>query len=146
MQFDPDNKVVKLCAEGMEFEGTGDHEKAHRNFLQAWEHASDNSEKFIAAHYLARHQKSVTDKLHWDEVALQLALEMNDETTYPQLPSLHLNIGKCYEDLNNFSKANENYLIAKSFTSYLPDDGYGNMIKAGIENGIARIENGTGVN
>lgn len=140
MQFDPDNTVVKLCADGMEFEGQGNHEKAHQNFVQAWEAANDNSEKFIAAHYLARHQKNVVDKLYWDEVALQMALEIQDETIFPQLPSLYLNIGKCYEDMKNFPKANENYLLAESFTSYLPDDGYGNMIKAGIQNGIARIQ------
>lgn len=138
MQFDPNNNVVKLCAEGMELEGSGDQEKAHQNFIKAWELAKDNSEKFIAAHYLARHQQSVADKLHWDEIALRLALEMKDETINPQLPSLYLNIGKCYEDLQNFLRANENYLLAKSFTSYLPDDNYGNMIKAGINNGIAR--------
>lgn len=140
MQFDPDNTIVKLCAEGMEFEGQGNHKKAHQNFEQAWESANDNSEKFIAAHYLARHQKNVVDKLYWDEVALQMALEMKDETIYPQLPSLYLNIGKCYEDLKNFSKAKKNYLLAESFIHYLPDDGYGNMIISGIKNGMTRVE------
>lgn len=31
--------------------------------------------KFAAAHYVARHQNSVADKLKWDETALQIALK-----------------------------------------------------------------------
>ena len=55
------------------------------------------------------------------------------------LPSLYLNIGKCYEDLNDFENARKNYLSAKSYFDFLPSDGYGNLIKMGVESGIKRV-------
>ncbi|HEV8083143.1 MAG TPA: rRNA adenine methyltransferase [Chitinophagaceae bacterium] len=138
MQFDPNNNIVKLCAEGMDLEGKGDAKEAHQMFQQAWEEASNNFEKFIAAHYLARHQSSVLDKLKWDETALQLALQIEDENMKANYPSLYLNIAKCYEDLKDFNKATENFKLAQIYTDNLHNDGYGNMIKSGIKNGIER--------
>ena len=140
MQFDPNNKIVKLCAQGMDMEGKGNPEEASKYFLQAWNEATNDFEKFTAAHYVARHQKSVADKLKWDETALQLALKINDETIKGTYPSLYLNIAKCYEDLNDFDNARKNYQLALSFTNLLPDSGYGNMIKGGIMNGIERVK------
>jgi tetratricopeptide (TPR) repeat protein len=78
--------------------------------------------------------------LKWDEIALQSALKINDDNVKEAYPSLYLNIAKCYEDLNDFSNARKNYESALSFTNLLPDDGYGNMIKSGIANGIERVK------
>lgn len=137
--YDPNNKIVKLCAEGMELEGQGKKEEALKQFNQAWDEASNDFEKFTAAHYVARHQKSVTDKLKWDKIALELAIKIDDEKVKGAFPSLYLNIAKGYEDLNDFKKAKINYDLATSFSSFLSDDGYGNMIRYGIKNGIDRI-------
>lgn len=139
MQFDSNNKIVKLCAKGMEMEGNGKPEDATILFSQAWKEATNDFERFIAAHYVARHQKSVVDKLKWDETALQLALKLNDTTVEATYPSLYLNIGKCYEDLNDFDNARKNYHLALSFTNQLPDNGYGHTIKVGILKGIERV-------
>lgn len=54
--IDPDNAVVKLCAQGMQAEGAGRRGDARALFEQAWEIAGDDYERCIAAHYLARHQ------------------------------------------------------------------------------------------
>lgn len=139
MQMDPNNKIVKICAEGMAAEGKGENETAFTLFKQAWTEAGDDFEKFIAAHYVARHQTSVEDKLKWDETCLQLAKKLNDESVKTFYPSLYLNIGKCYEDLNEIENARTNYQLASSFAHYLPDDGYGKMIRSGIEAGIERV-------
>jgi len=139
MQFDPNNNVVKLCAQGMDMEGKGMPEEASRLFLQAWNEATNDFEKFTAAHYVARHQKNNTDKLKWDEIALQLALKINNDSVREIFPSLYLNIAKCYEDLNDLENAKRNYESALSFSNLLPDNGYGNMIKGGIVNGIERV-------
>ena len=48
MHFDPHNHVVKLCAQAMEAEGA---ENAVRLFEQAWNAATNDFEKCIAAHY-----------------------------------------------------------------------------------------------
>ena len=139
MEFDPDNPIVKLCARGMDMEEQGKPEEASILFLQAWNESTNDFEKFISAHYLARHQKSPASKLTCDETALQLALKMNDDTIKSSFPSLYLNIAKDYEDLNEFDKARKNYELALSFTDFLPDDGYGKMIKDGIISGIERV-------
>lgn len=140
MQFDPNNKIVQLCAQGMEMEGKGEPENAGKLFIQAWNEATNDFEKFTAAHYVARHQKSIADKLKWDEMALNLALKINDENVKGALPSLYLNIAKCHEDLNDLQNAGINYNLALSYSNLLPDDGYGNMIKGGIINGIERVK------
>jgi len=140
MQFDPENHVNKLCAQGMQSEGEGKPEEASKLFQQAWNEAANDREKFTAAHYVARHQTSVADKLKWDQAALNLALKIDEEDIKGAYPSLYLNIAKCYEDLNEFAKAHENYLSALNFTTFLLDNGYGNMIRAGIGNGIERVQ------
>jgi len=140
MLFDPENPIIKLCAAGMQLEGEGKSDEASATFHQAWEQATNDFEKFAAAHYVARHQQSVADKLKWDKTALSLALGLDDEGIKGALPSLYLNIAKCYEDLQNFTKANENYRLALSFTGFLHEDGYGNMIRAGINAGMERVK------
>ncbi|HEY1053841.1 MAG TPA: rRNA adenine methyltransferase [Emticicia sp.] len=140
MQFDTNNKIVQMCGQGMMLEGKGKKEEAFRLFQQAWDEAANDFEKFTAAHYVARHQASIADKLKWDETALQHALNINDDSVKATYPSLYLNIGKCYEDLNDFENARKNYQLALSFTDLLPDEGYGKMIKGGILNGIERVK------
>lgn len=139
MQFDPDNNVVKLCAQGMSKEGEGEAAEAARLFLQAWNEATNDFEKLTAAHYVARHQKTIEDKLQWDETALNLALKINNDEMKVNYPSLYLNIAKCYEDLKDFDNAKKNYQLALSFSNLLPEDGYGKMIKSGIASGIDRV-------
>jgi hypothetical protein len=139
MQFDTNNNIVKLCAQGMMLEGEGKPGEAYEIFLQAWNGSTNDLEKFTSAHYVARHQKTISDKLHWDETALNFALRINDESMKTNYPSLYLNIAKCYEDLNDHINSEKNYQLAFSFANLLPDDGYGKMIKQGIENGMKRI-------
>ena len=140
MQFDPNNNVVKLCANGMDLEGQGRKKEALALFQQAWNQATNDFEKFTSAHYVARHQRTVEDKLKWDETALKVALKINDDSVSEALPSLYLNIAKCYEDLNDFTNARKNYELALSHVGLLPDNGYRNLIKAGIMNGIERVK------
>jgi rifampin ADP-ribosylating transferase len=139
MEFNQDNKVVQLCAKGMEQEGNGLPEAAARLFNEAWSVAKTDFERFTAAHYVARHQKTVFNKLLWDLKALQHALNIEDEGIKATLPSLYLNIGKCYEDLHDVGNARLNYQEALSYTGFLPNDGYGNMIRSGIEKGLERV-------
>jgi len=141
MQFDANNTIVKLCAEGMMLEGEGKKEEASKLFQRAWDEATDDFERFIAAHYLARLQENVTAKLRWDEIALHLALKINDDSVKGAFPSLYLNVGKCYEDLRDMENAAKNYQLALSFVDMLPDNGYGRMIKGGVLDGIERTRN-----
>lgn len=123
MEFNPNNSVVKRCLQGMGMEEKGKPEEASKLFLQAWDEAINDFEKFIAAHYVARHQKNVSDKLTWLETVLRFALEINDDSVKSVFPSLYLNIAKCYEDLIEPDKAKKNYELATSFKDKPSDKG-----------------------
>ena|SRR6218665_304698 len=138
MNFDPNNKIVQLCAKGMELVD----DEAKAVFTQAWKESITDFERFVAAHYLARHQNSVEEKLKWDEIALNHALKSGEDVS-GAFPSLYLNIGKCYEDLGDFSLALKNYKIGLSFTDELSNGGYESLIRNGILNGLHRITQNT---
>jgi tetratricopeptide (TPR) repeat protein len=121
MEFNPSNNIVKLCLQGMGMEESGKPEEASIIFLQAFNEATNDFEKFIAAHYVARHQKNVSDKLKWLETALHNALQINDDSVKSAFPALYFNIAKCYEDLGDNEKAKKNYETATSF-KYKPSD------------------------
>jgi rifampin ADP-ribosylating transferase len=140
MQFDHDNKIVQLCAKGIMTEGEGKIPEARQLYDQAWDMAQTDFEKFVAAHYLARNQPDINENLKWNEIALQHALAVNEESVAMCYPSLYLNIGKSYEDMVNIDEALKNYLLAKRYTDKLTDDGYSNMIRAGIEAGLQRVQ------
>jgi rifampin ADP-ribosylating transferase len=123
MEFNPNNSVVKLCLQGMELEGQGEPEEAGRIFLQAWNEATDDFEKFLAAHYVTRHQKSADDKLKWLETSLRLAQKINNDYTKGVFSSLYLNIAECCEELGDLESAKKNYELAVSFKGKLSDNG-----------------------
>lgn len=123
MEFSPFNNVVKLCLLGMELEEKDKPDEAAKLFLQAWNEATNDFEKFIAAYYLARHQKTVSDQLNWLETALQFALKVNNEAVNSALPSLYLNIAKCFENLGNYDKAKANSDLATTYKYYPSDKG-----------------------
>lgn len=121
MEFNPNNHIVKYCLQGMGLEEKGETEKAGSVFLQAWNEASGDHEKFIAAYYVARHQKNIPDQLKWLNTTLQLALKINDDSVNGALASLYASIAKCYEILNEPDNARMNYELANS-VAYKPAD------------------------
>jgi rifampin ADP-ribosylating transferase len=123
MEFNPNNHVVKLCLQGMDMEGKGKPGEAGRLFLQAWNEATNDFEKYTAAYYVARHQKNVADKLKWLETALQFALKINNDNVSGAFPSLYSGIAKCYEDLGDFDNAKKNSELSIAFTGKLSDKG-----------------------
>lgn len=123
MEFNPNNNVVKLCVQGMDMEEKGKPEEADKIFHQAWNDATNDFEKYIAAYFVARHQKSVSDKLKWFETALQLALKINNDSVKGAFPSLYLKIAQCYEDLGDPDNSKKNHELAISFTDKPSDNG-----------------------
>ena len=123
MEFNPSNHVIKLSIQGMDMEGKGNAEEASRLFLQAWNEATDDFEKYIAAYYVARDQENVSDKLKWFETALQFALRVNNESAISALPKLYSNIAKCHEALGDTRNAKKNSELANSFIGDPSDKG-----------------------
>ena len=64
MELDPDNPVLALCAAGMAV--AGDAVAATDFFARAWAARADDFEAAVAAHYVARVQATVAEKLAWD--------------------------------------------------------------------------------
>jgi tetratricopeptide (TPR) repeat protein len=138
MQFDPNNKVVQLCHEGMNAAAIGNITAAHELFLQAWEVSTNALEAVIAAHFFARHQADQEDALKWNLEALNNAHNVKRDDIKGFYPSLYLNVGKAYEDLNNLPAAIQHYQLAAAHSNELPESQYSAMIKTGISNGLKR--------
>lgn len=144
MEFNPSNNIIKLCIEGMVNEEKGKPGEASRLFLRAWNEATNDFEKFLAAYYVARHQQNTSDKLEWLETALQFALKANNDSATSAFPSLYSNIAECYEDLDDQDNAKKNYELANSFKDKPSDKGpfyhgtkadmqVGDLLRAGRE-------------
>ena len=123
MEFSPKNDIVKRCLQGMALEENGQNEEAGRLFLQAWQEATDDFEKFLVAHYVARHQQRVSDKLKWLETDIQLALKIDNEAVQSAFRPLYLGIARCYEELGDPDNAKMNYELANSFGEMPTDEG-----------------------
>lgn len=123
MEFSPSNNVVKLCIQGMAMEEQGKTAEAGRMFLQAWNEATEDFEKFIAAFYVARQQQNATDRLEWIQTCLKLAHKINNDTVKAAFPFLYSNLAKCYEDLGDPDSAKKSYDLALSFKDTPSDKG-----------------------
>jgi tetratricopeptide (TPR) repeat protein len=123
MEFNPNNTIIRLCMQGMNLEEKDQPEEAAGLFLQAWNEATNDFEKFIAAWYVARRQLNVSDRLKWYETALQFAMKVNNDAVKGALPSLYLNLAKCYEELSDFDHAKKYHDLALPSASQPSDKG-----------------------
>ncbi|MES2515295.1 MAG: NAD(+)--rifampin ADP-ribosyltransferase [Bacteroidota bacterium] len=123
MEFNPNNPIVKLCIGGMALEDTGKAQEAGNLFLQAFNEATNDFEKFMAAYYVARHQPTVAKKLTWLTTALQHALNSDSYSAKSALHSLHKSVTACYAELGDEANALKNNELALSFKDNLYDKG-----------------------
>ena len=136
--IDPENPVVKLCAQGMEAEGQGRQDDARLAFGQAWDISLDDFEACIAAHYLARHQPSDEETAHWNREALVRADAVADDRVDGLYPSLLLNMGHSCETLGQKLEARRYYKAAEQHMGSLPASPYTELVRRGILQGIQR--------
>lgn len=136
--MDPSNPVIALCTDGMAAELRGEFGAALRLFERAWEISTDDYERCIAAHYVARHQDGPRPTLEWNERCLQLALSVNDERVSGFYPSLYLNIGRSHEELGNLAAARGSYQQAQAHLALLDSDPYGDLLRDGIGRALER--------
>lgn len=123
MQFDPSNPVVKICLQAMGTDEKGAAEDADKLFLQAWNTATQDFEKFISAYFLARRQKKPSEKLKWFETSLQLGLKINDDSVKSAFPFIYGNLAQCYEELGEKGKAKSCRDLSTSFNDAPSDRG-----------------------
>lgn len=123
MEFNPNSNVIQRCVQAMDMEEKGKPEEAGKIFLQAWDEAANDFEKYITAYFVARHQENISGKLKWLETALQFALKINNDNVKSAFPSLYLNIARCYESLGDIDNAKKNHELSVSFRNNPSDKG-----------------------
>jgi hypothetical protein len=131
MNIDPDNPVVRLCAEGMAVEG--DRATARAVFAQAWDIRRDDYDASIAAHFMARHQDSAEETLRWNALAVTHAEAIGDERANALLASLYLNLGESYRVTGDNVKAVTAVAHAQAALIHLPSGGYKDFVAGGID-------------
>lgn len=137
--MDPDNPVVRLCADGMRAEVEGRYADAAALFGRAWEQSADDYEACIAAHYVARHQPTDRDTLDWNRVALERADRVDDDRVRDFYPSLYLNLGWSHECLGETAAARRCYTTAARHLDALPAGPYTDMTRRGVEAALRRV-------
>lgn len=117
--MEENNPVLKLIQKGKKLEKTGNTSLANKIFEKAWNISSDNHERCISAHFLARNQSNFNDSLKWNILALNKAKTVKKEIIKSYFPSLYLCIGISYENLHKHKTAKKYYDLAFSKIKYL---------------------------
>jgi tetratricopeptide (TPR) repeat protein len=131
---------------GIELSQRGEREAARKLFAQVWSDVGgddgDPLHRCALAHAMADVQDDVHEELRWDLRALaaadlitdERAAEVGVETPVAGFyPSLHLNLGECYRKLGDLDQAQQHLERGRASVGSLGDDGYGKMIKAGLD-------------
>jgi hypothetical protein len=131
-----------------------DQDDARDELAEIWDElgpSGDPLHRCALAHAMADLQDDPSDELKWDLRALDAAGLISDErareagmvaTVVSFQPSLHLNIAEAYRKLGEPWDARDHLDLGLAAVDALPDDGYGRMIRAGLERLAARLEAG----
>lgn len=123
MTFSPQNEIVRLCIQGMGLEEGGHVEEARALCRRAFDEATDDHERFLAAYHLSRLQQDSGAQLQWLERALQLASQVEDASVMAAFPLLHSRIAECHENRNELDAAERHRALAKSLEKGPRDSG-----------------------
>lgn len=138
------NEIAVLSA-------TVDREQARLEYLQVWEQVGEDGDPLhlmTLLHHLADLYDDPQQALDWDQRALLAADRLTDERLeqyHPGLrrdamyPSLYLNIADNLAKLGRTAEAEDVLTKAERHLDQLGDDGYGAMIRGGIDRLRARI-------
>lgn len=123
---EPDPLMARI-GEGIALRDQGAHVAARDLFAQVWSdiggERGDPFYRCALAHSMADVQDDVNEELRWDLLALTAA----------DLITLHLNLGECYRKLGEMGLAREHLDRGRASVNALGDDGYGQMIKGGLD-------------
>ncbi|WP_432842151.1 hypothetical protein [Dactylosporangium sp. CA-092794] len=126
--------------------GRGQRGAARHLFAEIWEEIGgeqgDPLHVCVLAHSMADVQDDVHQELVWDQRALAAAGLLTDDRVAQAgvtlsvaglYPSLHLNLAECYRRLDDLGRAREHLRQAQAGIGALGDDGYGQLIRSGLE-------------
>jgi len=138
MAIDPENPIVRVLADAAAREAT-EPDAAAAAYRRAWDLATDDYERCMAAHYLARIQVSEDDRYRWNAVALEKALAVADGRADGFLASLRLNLGRSLEDLGRMDEARAEYGAARDAARELPEGAYRSTIEEALDRAGRRV-------
>jgi hypothetical protein len=131
---------------------SGDADGARRRLAELWDEPEVQADPLVRcalAHHAADLEPGTADELRWDLRALAAADEVTPEraqTHHASLsiagfyPSLHLNLGDDHLRLGDLEAARHHLDLGRAAVPALADDGYGRMIRAGLDGLAARCE------
>jgi len=129
---------------------TGDRTTGQQALLTCWEQTDPAQHAFrcVLAHYLADVEDSVDDEVAWDTTALaEYAHLRGDDLAGVGIPaaaglapSLHLNLGDGFLRQGRTAEAAEQLHAGLGAVAALGDDGYGRMIRDGLDRLASRID------
>ena len=132
----------------------GDKPGGRRLLTECWSNtlAGDHGQRCVLAHYLADVQEDLDAEIGWDEAALHEHGFLADGDLAPvgiaavkgMLPSLHLNLGDAYLRRGQLGLAREHQQAGQMHCGHLSNDGYGAMIRSGLDNLGLRIASAGG--
>ncbi|MFI6031425.1 hypothetical protein [Amycolatopsis magusensis] len=144
----PDDLMTRIIPV-IELAQRGDRETARARFTELWAEAVDPLHRCLIAHHLADQQDDVREELRWDLVALETADSISEDRAADAgvagsvrglYPSLHLNVGDAYRRLGEFALARQHLELSRAEIDVLADDGYGQLIRAGLERLADRLD------
>ena len=154
MGTEQDDPVMTRIGEAVALGHAGDAAAARQRFVEIWEDigpGGDPLHRCAVAHYAADVQEDPAEELRWDRLALVAADEVGGDRArahHPSLdvagfyPSLHLNLADVHRRLGDAEQAGQHLEQARASLGGLPDDGYGRMIRDGVQRCAARVAAG----
>jgi hypothetical protein len=148
----PTDRVMARILAAVARSQAGDAEGARTDFAAVWADIGPDGDPFhrcTLAHYAADVQDDLRAELAWDEVALEAAGQVTDAQAKEHhgslaiegfFPSLHLNLAEDHRRLGDTASARHHVEEARRRLSALPEDGYGAMIRAGVDRVSALLE------
>ena len=121
----------------------------HEALLEQWAAttADDHAQRCVLAHYLADREPQLGDEVAWDEAALREHALLDDDALVAvgipsargMAPSLHLNLADGYLRQGRVDEARSQLDAGLAAVDALGDDGYGAMIRGGLERLAERL-------
>ncbi|MGB7448630.1 MAG: hypothetical protein WA892_05830 [Ornithinimicrobium sp.] len=128
---------------------SGDRDAGRAALLAGWGTVSEaaHAKRCVLAHFLADLEADVDDEVAWDERALAAYQHVGESDLAPLgipsaqglAPSLHLNLGDGYLRQGRADQARRSCDAGLAAATHLGDDGYGAMIRRGLEHLDTRI-------
>lgn len=125
-------------------------DSGRNGLLTCWSVTSeqDHAQRCVIAHYLADLQVDLADEVLWDERALIEHPFVQDADlasvgiarARSLAPSLHLNLGDGYLRQGRMNEAEVQLALGRKHLDALGDDGYGRLIRNGLQRLAEQIE------